>query len=131
VASSVFFASFLIAFTIYVAIIGPDKVKSDSGCERLNGDLAPLAGMTSLQSLNLSGGIGIRQFTSLVPLALYRNSAVSARQRSADSKSGSPRSEELMKIMNKENDTTAGSPRINPGIGGRIGTITTASHSGV
>jgi len=29
-----------------------------------------------------------------------------------------PRAKELMKIMDKENETTAGSPRINPGIGG-------------
>jgi hypothetical protein len=42
-----------------------------------------------------------------------------------------PASEERMKIMDKENETTAGSPRINPGIGGRIGTHTTASHSSV
>jgi hypothetical protein len=37
-------------------------------CGQLSGDLAPLAALESLQSLNLSGCTGIRQFTSLEPL---------------------------------------------------------------
>jgi internalin A len=37
-----------------------------TGCEQLSGDLAPLAGLTSLQSLNLSG---CTQISDISPLA--------------------------------------------------------------